>query len=368
VIIYDKKMHFTVRLQDTNTGWQIMNQEWQNFLMQQGAQLHDGVVQHFGDLHGELLETRDGTVLCDLSQFGSLRASGEETQKFLQNLLSNDINAVNASTAQLSSFNSPKGRMLATFLIWQQAGDYVLQLPRSLSAAMLKKLTMYVMRSRVKISDSSDEMVSLGLSGLNAANLIQKHFSASLQQDWAVMQHDNTTIIRIADYRYLLNTQAANAATLWNSLAAGAKPAGSGCWDWLNIHAGIPVVTPVTQEQFVLQMANLDALGGVSFNKGCYPGQEIVARTHYLGKQKRRMYLAHVESESAAAGDELFSAEMPGQACGMVMNACQAPGTGFDILAVMQINSRGNQSIHLQSLQGAQLEFLPLPYSFPTGE
>lgn len=345
-----------------------MNQEWQNFLMQHGAQLHEGVVQHFGDLHRELTETRDGTVLCDLSQFGTLRVTGEEAQKFLQNLLSNDINAVNASTAQLSSFNSPKGRMLATFLIWQQAEDYFLQLPRSMSAAMHKKLSMYVMRSKVKIGDSSDEMVSLGLSGLNAASLIEKHFSASLQQDKTVLHDENTTVIRIAANRYQLNTHTDYASALWNKLAADAKPAGSSCWDWLNIHAGIPVVTPVTQEQFVLQMANMDALGGVSFKKGCYPGQEIVARTHYLGKQKRRMFLAHVESESAAAGDELFSAEMPGQACGMVMNACQAPGGGFDILAVMQINSRETQSIHLQSLQGAELDFLPLPYSFPSGE
>lgn len=345
-----------------------MNQDWQNFLMQQGAQLHDGIVQHFGNFQDELIETRDGTVLCDLSQFGTLKVSGEESQKLLQNLLSNDINAVNAKAAQLSSFNSPKGRMLATFLIWQQAENYVLQLPCSLTAAMLKKLSMYVMRSKVKISDASDEMVSLGLSGLHATSLIQKHFNASLQQDWSVLQHENIAIIKIAANRYQLNTYAAHASDLWKKLATDAKPASSSCWDWLNIQAGIPVITPITQEQFVLQMANMDILDGVSFKKGCYPGQEIVARTHYLGKQKRRMFLAHVQADNASAGDELFSAEMPGQACGMVMNACAAPGGGFDVLAVMQINSRENQEIHLHSLQGAQLNFLSLPYSLPSSE
>jgi tRNA-modifying protein YgfZ len=345
-----------------------MNQEWQNFLMQQGAQLHEGVVQHFGDLPAELLASRDSTILCDLSQFGTLKVSGEEAQKFLQNLLSNDITAVNGNTAQLSSFNSPKGRMMATFLIWQNGADYFLQLPHSLSAALLKRLSMYVMRSKVKISDASDEVVCLGLSGRDAAELIKQNLGEIPAQDWAVSQHDNMSVIRIAANRYQINTTAQHAIALWGKLAS-AKPAASTCWDWLNIQAGIPVITPATQEQFVLQMTNLDLLGGVSFTKGCYPGQEIVARTHYLGKQKRRMFLAHIEPDSpVAAGNELFSEEMAGQPCGMVMNACQAPGGGFDILAVMQINSRENQTVHLHSMQGAQLNFLPLPYSLPASE
>jgi folate-binding protein YgfZ len=344
-----------------------MNQEWQDFLKQQGARLQEDVVQHFGDLPAELLATRDSSVLCDLSQFGILQVAGEDAQKFLQNLLSNDINAVNAKTAQLSSFNSPKGRMLATFLIWQSDADYLLQLPRSLTAAMHKRLAMYVMRSKVRISDVSDEVVCIGLSGSGAADLLQQHLGANLEQDWAVTQHDSASIIRIAANRFQISTSAHHAIALWSSLAAAAKPAGSACWDWLNIRAGIPVVSPATQEQFVLQMANLDILGGVSFKKGCYPGQEIVARTHYLGKQKRRMYLAHIASESAPqAGDELFSAEMAGQASGKVINASPAPGGGFDLLAVLQISSQETQSVHLQSLQGAALNFLPLPYAFPS--
>jgi len=346
-----------------------MNQDWQNFLIQQGAQPHEGVVQHFGDLQAELLATRDRTMLCDLSQFGTLKVSGEEAQKFLQNLLSNDINAVTPGTAQLSSFNSPKGRMMATFIIWQSGADYFLQLPRSLTAAMLKKLAMYVMRSKVKICDVSDEIICLGLSGKDAVELIKQQQGVIPDQDWAVAQHDNASVIRIAADRFQIIATVQHASKLWNNLTAAAQAAGSSCWDWLNIRAGIPVITPATQEQFVLQMSNLDILGGVSFKKGCYPGQEIVARTHYLGKQKRRMFLAHIESGNAPkAGDELFSAEMPGQACGMVMNACQAPGGGFDLLAVMQINSRETQKVHFQSILGAELNFLPLPYSFPTGE
>lgn len=343
-----------------------MNQDWQTFLMQQGAQLHDDVVQNFGDLPAELIACRDGTVLSDLSQFGTLKVSGEEVQKFLQNLLSNDINTVNPTKAQLSSFNSPKGRMLATFLIWQQNADYFLLLPRSLTAAMHKRLSMYVMRSKVKVSEASDDIVNLGLSGHGAADLIKKYFAHVPELDWSVLQHEHGIVTRLSAQRYQISTTPAQAVSIWNMLAKEAKIAGSGCWDWLNIRAGIPVITPATQEQFVLQMTNLDLLGGVSFTKGCYPGQEIVARTHYLGKQKRRMFLAHIDSGATCeAGNELFNKEMPNQPCGMVINAHPAPGGGFDLLAVMQISSSESQSVHLQALDGATLNFLNLPYSFP---
>ncbi|MGV8935316.1 MAG: YgfZ/GcvT domain-containing protein [Gallionellaceae bacterium] len=364
-----KSAHFAVTLQDTKPSDDIMNQDWQEFLIQQGALLQDGLVDSFGNFQSELLAARDGTIICDLSQFGTLKVSGEEAQKFLQNLLSNDIDGVNAVTAQFSSFNSAKGRMLASLLIWQQGADYYVQLPRSLTAAIFKKLTMYVLRSKVKISDASDEIVCLGIAGNTAQTLVKQHLNVELQQDNAVTQLEQATVIRVAENRYLLSTSAQYAQTMWSALATSTTPAGSACWDWLNIRAAIPVITPPTQEQFVLQMTNLDILNGVSFKKGCYPGQEIVARTHYLGKQKRRMFLAHVETEiSPEAGNEVFSEDMPQQPCGMVINASKAPGSGFDLLAVMQISSHDTQKIHLQSSQGTQLHFLPLPYAIPASE
>ena len=156
------------------------------------------------------------------------------------------------------------------------------------------------------------------------------------------------------------------APALWQKLSTDAQPAGSPCWDWLNIRAGIPVILPQTQEQFVPQMANLDLIGAVNFKKGCYPGQEIVARMQYLGKNKRRMYLAHVYAETAPqAGNELFSMEMEGQSCGMVVNAQPSPNGGYDMLAVVQIASHDTFPVHLGALTGARLEFNPLPYPIP---
>jgi folate-binding protein YgfZ len=348
-----------------------MNQDWQNFLAAQGAQIQntqiqDGVVSHFGDAPAERLTARDSTVLCDLGQFGTLRVSGEESQSFLQNLLSNDICEVSSTRAQLNSLNTAKGRMLATMLIWREGGDYLLQLPRALCEPVLKKLSMYVLRAKVRISDASDEIISLGLSGANAQELIRARFGEHPQSPFGCAVTAQGSAIRITATRWQINTSASHAATLWQALRQNAQPVGSVCWDWLNIRSGIPVILPQTQEQFVAQMVNLELIGGVNFKKGCYPGQEIVARMQYLGKLKRRMFLAHIDSSDAPqAGDELFSSDLEGQASGMIVNAAPAPGGGYDVLASVQISSRDTQTIHWKSLQGAALQFLPLPYLLP---
>lgn len=329
-----------------------MQSDWQIFLNQQGAA--------FGDAAAELKAAVHGAVLCNLDQFATLRVSGMDAQSFLQNLLSNDILEVSASKAQFSSFNSAKGRILATFLIWREGDDYLLQLPGTLADALRKKLSMYVLRAKVSITDASDEIVSLGLSGERAplpGNCLEL-------PSLGTAHIPDACVIKLDDSRFMLSTTPKLAPALWKTLSMHAQPVGSSYWDWLNIRAGIPVILPQTQEQFVPQMANLDLINAVNFKKGCYPGQEIVARMHYLGRLKRRMYLAHVE-ELALAGDELFSADMADQACGMVANAAPAPAGGYDVLAVVQISSHESQTVHLHSQQGAPLKFEALPYPLP---
>ncbi|MFI4923452.1 MAG: YgfZ/GcvT domain-containing protein [Burkholderiales bacterium] len=349
-----------------------MNQDWQNFLAAQSAQIQNGVVGHFGDAAAERMAAREGTVLCDLGQFGTLRVSGEEAQSFLQNLLSSDIREVSNTRAQLSSFSTAKGRMLASMLIWRQSDDYLLQLPRALCESIRKKLSMYVLRSKVKISDASDEIVTLGLSGNDAQEILRARFSELPRANLGRINTEQGSAIKIGDTRWQINTSSQNATKFWKEMSNKARPVGSTCWDWLNIRSGIPIILPQTQEQFVAQMVNLELIGGVNFKKGCYPGQEIVARMQYLGKAKRRMYLAHLDcqghpdsSDAPQAGDELFSAEMEGQSSGMIVNAAPAPGGGYDMLASVQISSRETQSVRWKSPQGAALQFLPLHYTLP---
>ncbi len=153
------------------------------------------------------------------------------------------------------------------------------------------------------------------------------------------------------------------AARIHEALRQHAEEAGPGMWEWLDIRAGIPWITPATQEAFVPQMVNLDLIGGVSFSKGCYPGQEIVARAHYRGQVKQRTCLVHIETESAPEpGDKLYSADMGEQSSGTIVNAAPSPGGGHDALAAIQTSSVEAGDVRWKTPGGARLGFLPLPY------
>ncbi len=298
--------------------------------------------------------TQDAAALCRLEQYATLRVSGADAQSFLQNLLSNDIREADGAHAQYSSFNSAKGRMLAHFLIWQDGGDYLLQLPGSLAQSLRKKLSMYVLRAKVTVTDSG--LSSFGLIGAGAEQLLPDACKDLPKMGCA--KFDQYLAIRLDDARYLIS--AAQTPDIHAENADGQY------WHLLHLRAGIPDVFLQTQEQFVPQMVNLDLTGGVNFKKGCYPGQEIVARMHYLGKPKRRMYLAHVASTAAPApGDELYSQSMQEQSCGTIVNAAIAPDGGYDVLAVVQIESRTAGPVHMGSMQGPELSFGELPYAIP---
>lgn len=342
-----------------------MNQDWQNFLSTQGAHLQDGIAQHFADAAAERVATRDGTVRCDLSQFGLLKVSGEDAPSFLQNLLSNDIREVTSTRAQLSSFNNAKGRMLASMLIWRDGNDYVLQLHHSLTEQIRKKLSMYVLRSKVKIADVSAELVCIGIAGEYADAALKARYSTLPQQAMDVVVDGEDSILCRAANRFQVTTTPQRAIELWQALSA-LHVVGSPCWDWLDIRAGVPFVQAATLEAFVPQMLNFEVIGGVNFKKGCYPGQEVVARMHYLGKASRRMYLAHLmDATEVKAGDALFSTVSGEQSCGAVVSAQAAPAGGWDALVVVQLASHDEAAVHLGTQQGTALRFIALPYPLP---
>jgi len=344
----------------------MMNTDWQSFLASKNANLSAGVVHDFGDAAAERAAAETGDILCDLSQFGLLQVSGEDAQGFLQNLLSNDIRDTDSGRAQLSSFNNAKGRMLASMLIWKQGDDYLLQMPRGLCEVMRKKLTMYVLRSKVKIADISDERVCIGLSGDKALAAVQGLYADLPADGMSVAQVADATLIRRDARRVQIVADVARATEIWQALSATAAPAGSPCWDWLDIRAGVPFILPQTQEAFVAQMVNFELIGGINFKKGCYPGQEVVARMHYLGKAKRRMYLARVMTDAAPLpGDKVFSAADPAQPCGEVVNAAQAAHGGYEMLVVVQTETADAFPVHLGALTGPRLEFETLPYALP---
>lgn len=307
------------------------------------------------------LET--SAVICPVTPSGLLRFSGEDSQAFLHGQLSNDVKALTETTAQYSSYSTPKGRMLASFLLFRRDGDYWLQLADELAPAMQKRLSMFIMRSKTRCNDVSTDYALLGIAGSQAATLLQQICGIADLPELGVEHAEDCSVIALPGSRYQLLTSATYAASLQQQFVqAGAVLADAALWQLTDIRAGIPWITAATQEEFVLQMANLDLLDGVSFTKGCYPGQEIVARTRYLGKVKRRMYRARIACETASAGQDVFSPEMNGQPSGKIVMAAPAGAGIQECLVVAQMSSL-EHGLHLESPAGTPLEMLPLPYA-----
>jgi tRNA-modifying protein YgfZ len=310
-------------------------------------------------------ETR--AEVCALSTLALIRFAGADVRAFLHSQLTCDVEALAPEMSTYGSYCTPKGRILATFLLWRSGEDYLMQLPAALREPVQKRLSMFILRSKVKATDATGEWVLLGVSGKSAATLARMVSGTAPAAVQGVTDRDDVTVIRLPGERYELVVAAAKAKSVKDLLAHQAEVTDPQHWAWLDIHAGIPVVTPATQEEFVPQMANLDLIGGVSFTKGCYPGQEIVARMHYRGTLKQRMYLANVsEGDSPQPGDKLYSPQTGSQSCGMIVNAAPAPQGGFDALAVMQIAAAERGDVRLGSPEGPTLELRPLPYKVTT--
>jgi folate-binding protein YgfZ len=336
---------------------------WTEFLLSQGATLAADVAMDFGDAASELAAAASQTILADIAHFGLIAFSGEEAQTFLHGQITNDLRALHADAAVFAAYLSPKGRMLANFLVMKRGADILVMLPATLRESIQKRLSMFILRSKVKARDAGAEWVRWGVNGAEAAQALQEALGYALPDGLMNMaQGEQSFVLRLGDQRFDVFVSPTAAVALWQKLATQCKPVGTLAWDWLMVQAGVPVVLPATQDYFVPQMANMEILGGVSFNKGCYPGQEIVARSQYLGKVKRRLFLAHVASE-AQAGDELFSAELPDQAAGHIANAAAAPQGGYDVLAVVHSQCADADNVCLKANPSSKLEFLALPYS-----
>jgi len=305
------------------------------------------------------------TTLNSLDQFGLIAFAGEDAQAFLHAQLTSDVSSLAANSSQYSGYCTPKGRLLASLLLWRTEEGFYLQLPSPLREPIQKQVSKYILRSKVKARDASGEFVGLGVAGESAEAGLKQLFGNVPRAPHDVARHDDITIIRLPVGRFEIVAPHEKAAAVRDALAADAQAAGPEYWDWLDIRAGIPVITPATQEEFVPQMVNLDLIGGVSFTKGCYPGQEIVARMHYRGRLKQRMYLAHIASDAAPQpGDKLYSADLGEQSSGMIVNAAPAPESGYDALAAIQMSSVEAGGVRWKALDGPALEFLPLPYKF----
>jgi folate-binding protein YgfZ len=275
------------------------------------------------------------TGIAKLERYGLLLAAGADARAFLHAQLTNDVENLPAARARYAGWCSAKGRLLASFLVVPFSGGFLLQLSRDLAPAVAKRLSMFVLRSKVRLTDVTADWAQFGVWDSQSAEPLSVH-----EQDGRV-----SVVVDPGRSLVLAPAGAALEAT---------RPEED--WSLAEVRAGRPLIAQPTQDQFVPQMVNLELAGGVDFRKGCYPGQEIVARAQYRGEVKRRMY--RLRGAVLRPGQELYSDDAPGQPGGTVVNAA-----GDESLAVLQTSSVEAKTPIRAQPQSAPLEVLPLPYS-----
>ena len=292
-----------------------------------------------------------------LSQLGVIRAEGLDAASFLHGQLTQDTALLGQTEARLAAFCSAKGRMQASFVVFKRSPtELLLVCPQEILAPTLKRLSMFVMRAKAKLSDSSADFSVIGLAGPAMDLLAEKD-----RPVWAKLDLDAANLV-------VLYPADGVRRGLWVAPVGTALPVGEALdpavWAWGEVRSGIATISPQITDAFVPQMLNYESVGGVNFKKGCYPGQEVVARSQFRGTLKRRAFLAHADSE-LKAGDGIFQASEPDQPCGTVAQAAAVPdgvGRGWDAIVALQLSAVEAGDLHLGSATGPALTISPPPY------
>jgi hypothetical protein len=311
-----------------------------------------------------------GGGACALPGLGVIRATGTEAASFLHGQLSNDVQRLDAAHARLGAYCTPQGRMLASLVYARHGAEIWLACSADLLAPTLKRLSMFVMRAQAKLSDASAELAVVGLGGAAAAAWVAAQAPAAADAVWAKADGaDDAIVLRLPDAQ---EDAGRVARWLWIGPAAAAEalraalPALTAAqWQALEVRAGVAPVVAATAGQFVPQMLNYELVGGVDFKKGCYPGQEIVARSQYLGKLKRRAFLL-TGTAPMTPGQEVFWSGDPGQPAGVVAAAAVADDGTALALAELKLAATTAGGLTLGAADGPALQLGALPYALPT--
>lgn len=305
------------------------------------------------DDNGRMQSTTALEGICELAHWGVIRASGADAASFLHGQLTSDMQGLDAGRARLAGFCSAKGRLQASFVVCRTGPDELLLVcARSVLPATLKRLSMFVLRSKCRLSDATAELPLFGLAGAPA------RAAAGDAAPWQRIDAAGSIAVRLPDAEGVVRVLQ----------VGGPSPAGAALplerWQWLEVRSGVPTVESATVEAFVPQMINLELIGGVDFKKGCYPGQEVVARSQYRGTIKRRMFLFDVDA-AAAPAQEVFHDGDPSQPAGMVVNAAPHPDGGSSVLVELKLAALAAGTLHLGAPDGPPLVPRPLPYTVP---
>jgi len=341
-----------------------MKPDWKNFLIDCGAEFADDSLVSFGNPERERRIPPQGAILCDLSHFGLISVSGDDATTFLQGQLTNDIRQVTDSVSQLSAWCTVQGRVLATFFITKRHGAYYLSVSSDLLEPVLKRLRMYVLRSKVVQEDASASLVHFGYAAPDGDKCLQEILGAAPTKAYDTVQVNGLTVMRqpAPIPRFKILGELDEARKLWELLNVNSACVGRSGWEYFNILSGVPMVSKASSEAWVPQMLNMHMIDGVNFTKGCFPGQEIVARLKYLGKSKRQMYRIGIPHcvKTPAVGTHIASGTDP--EAGTILNATLNPDGYVEALAVMKIAEAANP-LHLGEYA---VKVLELPYELET--
>ncbi|HYW03154.1 MAG TPA: folate-binding protein YgfZ [Gammaproteobacteria bacterium] len=343
-----------------------MKPEWKQFLVDAGAELDDGAVAHFGTPDRERQVATTGNVFADLSHLGVIGVHGEDAANFLQGQLTADLRDIDSGRATPAGHCDPKGRLLATLRVFRRDDRWALELPRDQVEFMLERLHKFVLRARVTLEDASDGIIRIGVSGPEAAAELEEILVGAVPAaPWMVAEREDASVIRLPGPHprfEIAGERVEPMRRLWERLNVRCAPVGADAWQLLEIIAGLPTVYARTSGEFLPQMVNLDRIGGVSFRKGCYPGQEVVARVHSRGRVKRRMYRAHLEADATPAPGDPVLADGE-RTVGAVVDARPHPDSGSELLAVVEIDAASGTGLHLDAPGGRRLTLETLPYA-----
>lgn len=342
-----------------------MNPQWRKFLLEQQAIIeHDIVVGFDGGSPSDREDTKN--ILCDLSTRGLISISGADAVSFMQGQFTTNVPDVTPTQAQLSAWCSPKGRVLAVFTLLSHDDGYLLVMPGELIANVTKRLKLYVLRSQVVVEDVTDrELVGIGCQGRKAQTALTAIFGDLSDTLFQVRQStDGLSLISVPGThpRYEILGPLEPQKKLWTELSRHLTRQGEAAWSLGAFEAGVPSVSTDTADEYLPQMLNLELIGGVDFNKGCYAGQEIVARTHYLGTVKRRMYLGGVQTSSLPARGASLVDGQTDQRLGKIVDAVYKGDGDYLTLVVVSVDSLETHSVHLDTHGRPEVHLTPFSY------
>ncbi len=341
---------------------------WHQFLAQQGGRFDSNLIVSFGETANDYATLSTATTLTDIGDQGLLSLNGAQSAKFLQGQVTCDVNALTANNSIPGAVCNLKGRVTTSFRLITfrpDAGDVdqiLMLMHRELVPPTITTLSKYAVFSKTAVLDCSGDYRQFGVAGPDPSTALAALFTDIPKATNQTVQGELATLIRIDPERFIVVVPQANAAAVWRKLATNATAVGLPFWQLLDVRAGFAAVGPATSGEFVPQMLNYQALGAVSFKKGCYTGQEIVARMQYLGKLKRRLYRLCVDAVDLCCPGAVITTVGSAQEVGQVVLAAAADTTTQEILAILTQDAAQQQQLVIAGTPVA-VTLLPLPYS-----